>query len=195
MDEYWKKIKIWALAASICLLILGVVMIVWPEVSAVAVCCIMAALCIVLGVSEIVRYFRLGVVGVLFRNDLALGICSVLLGVLLLIQPSGAVVFLPIAVGFYLIMDSVLCIQVSAELHRCSFKNWWAALLWGIAGMLFAFMLLIDPFTGAAALMIFVGVSLIVGSTQSIYAIACISKSIKSGRSGRIIDANWKDED
>jgi uncharacterized membrane protein HdeD (DUF308 family) len=188
MKESWKQFRVWAIVTACCMLALGVVMVIWPEISAIAVCCIMGAVCLVVGTCEIVRYFKLGLVGVFFRYDLSLGILSILLGLLLFIHPDGAMVFLPIAIGVYMIVGSVFCIQLAVELHGFGNGSWWLALLWGIVGALFALLLLIDPFSGAAALMIFVGISLIVSGVQNLYLIFCISKEMKNGKNSRIID-------
>lgn len=186
MNESWKQFRIWAIVFACCMLTLGILMVIWPAISALAVCCIMGALCICAGITELIRYFRLGTSGIFFRFDLALGICSILIGLLLLIHPSDAIVFLPIAVGIYMIVESVFCIQLSAELHRFQNNGWWLALIWGIVGAVFAFLLLLNPFTGASVLMIFIGVSLIVGGVQSLYVMISISNAIKAGKMGYI---------
>ena len=63
-----KQYKTWAIILSVLMMVLGIVMMIWPNVSAMAVCCLMGAICIATGVYELIRYFDLGVVGVLFRH-------------------------------------------------------------------------------------------------------------------------------
>ena len=74
---------------------------------------------------EIIRYFDLGLIGVLFRYDLFLGIMSVLAGVLLLLHPNGALVILPVILGFYIILASVFSIQISTEARHFGFSATW----------------------------------------------------------------------
>lgn len=201
MEKLWKQFRLWAIIVSIGIMILGALMIIWPGISAVMVCCLLGALCIVVGIYELMRYFRLGFVGVFFRFDLTLGIVSILIGILLLVHPAGAVAFLPIAAGLYIIMSSVFDIQLSVEMRRFGVSSWWMSMLLGIAGALFAFFLFMNPFEGAAALMIFVGASLVVSSVQNLYLIFCISNVIRSGKLRKadeeavVIDADWKDVD
>lgn len=38
MKALWKKFQVSAIAVSVCMLILGIVMLVWPEISAVTIC-------------------------------------------------------------------------------------------------------------------------------------------------------------
>lgn len=195
MKEKWKQFRIWAIVISICMLVLGVLTLIWPKISAVAVCYILGIMCIGAGVYEIVRYFELGFVGLLFQHDLVLGIFSILAGVLLIIHPIGAAAFLPIVAGIYIVMGSIFDIQISVEMRRMGIKNWMPSLILGIVGAVFAFFLILNPFDGVTALMIYVGVSLIIGSIQSIYTVHCISRAVKVYKTDDVIEVDWTPED
>lgn len=190
-----KTYKTWAIVLSAVTMVLGLVMICWPNISAVAICYLMGAVCIVVGIYEIIRYFDLGLIGVLFRYDLFLGIMSVLAGILLVLHPDGGVVILPVVLGFYIILASVFSIQISTEARHFGFSGWWGALLLGIAGAILGVLMILDPFRGAAALMVFTGISLLVTGVESIYAIICISKVFRSSGHQKIIEASWHDCD
>ena len=176
-----KTYKTWAIVLAVVTMVLGLVMVLWPGISAVAICYLMGAVCIAAGIYEIIRYFDLGLIGVLFRYDLFLGIMSVLAGVLLLLHPNGALVILPVILGFYIILASVFSIQISTEARHFGFSGWWGALLLGIAGAVLG------------VLMIFTGISLLMTGVESIYAIVCISKVFRSSGHQQIIDATWHD--
>ena len=195
MKEKWKQFHLWAIMMSICMLVLGVLTIIWPRISAVAVCYILGAVCIGTGIYEIVRYFKLGFIGLFFRYDLALGIFSILAGILLVIHPLGAATFLPIVAGIYIVMGSIFDIQVSVEMRRIGIGNWVLSLVLGIIGTIFAFFLILNPFDGISVLMIYIGISLIIGSIQNLYIIHCISSAVKASRNDTIIDVTWTPED
>ena len=190
-----KTYKTWAIILSAVTMVLGLVMICWPNISAAAICYLMGAVCIGMGIYEIIRYFDLGLIGVLFRYDLFLGIMSVLAGILLVLHPDGGVVILPVVLGFYIILASVFSIQISTEARHFGFSGWWGALLLGIAGAILGVLMILDPFRGAAALMVFTGISLLVTGVESIYAIVCISKVFRSSGHQKIIEASWHDCD
>ena len=65
----------------------------------------------------------------------------------------------------------------------------------GIAGAILGVLMILDPFRGAAALMVFTGISLLVTGVESIYAIICISKVFRSSGHQKIIEASWHDCD
>ena len=142
-----------------------------------------------------VRYFKLGLAGIFFRSDLFFGICSILLGTLLFIHPYGAVVILPIVVGFFIIIGSVVDIQISVEMRRFHFGNWGITMVLGIISTVFAFLLILNPFQGAAALMIYIGALLIIWSIRNFYSIHCISKAIRMSKDDTVIDVEWHSAD
>lgn len=191
MKERWKRFRRLALVMSFCMLALGIVVVIWPEISAVAVCWILGIICIASGIYEMVRYFNLGFAGLFFRFDLTLGICSILAGILMLLHPMGAAALLPFAAGLYIITGSVFEIQSSVEMRRLGIGNWGMSMALGIISTVFAFFLLLNPFQGVAALMIFIGISLIIGGIQNLYTVHCISSAIKDD----VIDVSWESID
>ena len=74
MMDTLKRYRNWAIGLSAGMALLGLVLILWPETSAITVCWLLGALCLALGVCQIARYCRLGALGVLFRFDLGGGI-------------------------------------------------------------------------------------------------------------------------
>ena len=189
--EALKRYRTWAIVISCCMIALGIAMIVWPDVSALTVCYLMGVLCVAMGVCEIARYFRLGVVGILFRFDLTLGILSVLAGILLLCHPLGALTILPIIAGFYILFDSAFSIQMSAELRRFGLGSWGLTLAFGIVGAVLGVLMILNPFDGAAALMLYIGISLLIAGVESIYTVICLSRAFKSEGHQKVIDAVW----
>ena len=183
-----KKFRTWAIVLSCLIMVLGLAMLLWPDISAKAVCCILGLLCLVIGISELVRYFQLGPVGVFFRFDLALGLVSILAGVALLTHPQGALAVLPVIAGFYIIVDGVFGVQTSVELRRCGLGRWWLSLLLGILTAAFGLLLVLDPFEGAAALMVYLGVCLLLTGVENLYALISISAAVKAGMP---IEGKW----
>lgn len=180
MSSIWRRFRTYAIILACGVMALGLVMVIWPTVSALTICYITGALCVAVGIGEIIRYFRLGNAGVFFRFDLTLGICSALVGLLLILHPTGAMAILPIAVGIYMIVESVFCLQLAVELRRLAIRSWWLSLVWGIVGVVLSLLLLAKPFEAASVFMIFIGVALIASGVQSLYLVFSFSKVLKS---------------
>lgn len=195
MQGKWKQFRSMALAMSFCMIVLGIVMVIWPKISAVFVCSILGIICIATGICEMIRYFKLGFAGLFFRFDLTLGICSILAGILLLLHPAGAAALLPLALGLYMIIESVFDIQASVEMKRSGLRSWGVSMALGIVTVILAFFLIRNPFGGTAALMVFAGISLIAESIRNLHTIHCISNAVRSGRKDDVIEVSWKSAD
>ena len=188
MLNVWKRFKTGAIAVSCLILIMGLVMIIWPGISASIIYYILGAVFIASGIYRIVRYFNSDLLGLFFRFDLAGGIFSILAGLLMVCHPAGAEFLLPFVTGLYLITSSVFDIQTAVEMKRCLIPNWWVCLTAGIISTLFAFLLFLDPFTGNSVIMIFAGISLVIGGIESLCVIHAITKALKNSDPGDVID-------
>lgn len=190
MKEIWRKLKKVAIAVSCCMLALGIITILWPDISALTVSILMV-FCIAEGIYMSVRYFKLGLAGIFCHSDLFFDICSILLGALLLIHPYGTVVLLPMIAGFFMIIGSVVDIQIFVEMRGFQFGSWGITMALGIISTVFAFLLILNPFQGAAALMVYMGISLIIWSIRNFYSIHCISKAVRMSKDDTVIDVEW----
>lgn len=191
MKQEWKKFKLWNIIISGAILVLGIVMIVWPNISALVVCYILGILCLAYGIYEIVRYFSLGLAGVFFQFDLAIGLFSILAGLLMVMHPQDSTVFLPLTASLYILINSIFDIQLAVEMRRYGMKKWWVSMLLGVVSTVLAFLLFLDPFSGVQTLMIFAGITLIINSLENFYTVGCISKAIKASHDNKVIDITW----
>ena len=195
MMDTLKRYRNWAIGLSAGMALLGLVLILWPETSALTVCWLLGALCLALGVCQIARFCRLGALGVLFRFDLGGGILGVLAGLLLLLHPAGALMILPVIGGFYILVEGVFTLPAAVELRRFGLPRWGLTLGLGILDLLLGFLLILDPFEGAAALMIYLGISLLVTGVSGVYTVISAARAFQSDGHRRIIDAQWRDVD
>lgn len=197
MNEKWTHVRKWLIGVSCCSLVLGVIVVIWPQISAAVLCWILGLLSIGVGICEIVRYAQLGFAGLFFRLDLILGICNILIGASLLL-PIGGATFLPFAAGLYVLVGSIFNLQLAVNIYRYRMGSWVTTLIFGIVGLFFSIFLFADPFHGTAALMTFMGVSLMVNGVQGFYDAVCLSKAIrlsegpKANGQPEVIDVEWR---
>ena len=96
------------------------------------------------------------------------------------------------------IIDSVFSIQAAVELRRFGLGSWGLNLLLGIVGAVLGVLMILDPFDGAAALMIYMGAIANGGKAAEPYlilrtesALGLPSRAFKSDAHQRVIDAVW----
>jgi uncharacterized membrane protein HdeD (DUF308 family) len=93
--------------------------------------------------------------------SLASGILSFIIGVLLIIYPQVSIITLPLFVGFVVLFHSSMAIAWSIELKKYKVSNWGWLLFAGILGVIFSFILLMNPLIAGLTVAVFTGISFI----------------------------------
>jgi uncharacterized membrane protein HdeD (DUF308 family) len=93
--------------------------------------------------------------------SLASGILSLIIGVLLIIYPQVSIITLPLFVGFVVLFHSSMAIAWSIELKKYKISNWGWLLFAGILGVIFSFILLMNPLIAGLTVAVFTGISFI----------------------------------
>ena len=160
-------------------IVLGLCVGLFPVASAETLGMIFGALIVVLGALKIIFFFRGEYFGFPLPGELAFGVLDVILGGILLGRPGFAASILPFIMGFMLVTDSLVKLQMSFDAKRSGLSSWWLVLLTAILGAFLGAALVINPFEGASVLMIFYGVALIVDGIENFISYACVKKHIK----------------
>jgi uncharacterized membrane protein HdeD (DUF308 family) len=100
---------------------------------------------------------------------LALGILTLLVGIMLVDNPAITMVTLPFFVGFVVLFRSIMAISTSMELRNYYVLDWGYLFGLGILGTIFSFMLLFNPSFAGFSLVIWTGLSLVILGIYSIY--------------------------
>ena len=101
--------------------------------------------------------------------NLALGIVTLLVGIMLVGNPAISMVTLPFFVGFVVLFRSIMAISTSLELRNYYIMDWGYLFGLGILGTIFSFMLLLSPSFAGLSLVVWTGLALIILGIYSIY--------------------------
>ena len=104
---------------SAAMIIAGVLCIVFPSASAVAICCAVGILITLFGLVKIISYFSNDLFRLAFQFDLALGIFSVAAGVIIILHPGNIAAVMPVIIGVFVLVDGAMKIQTSHDAN-CS---------------------------------------------------------------------------
>ena len=105
MYENFKKGYI---ALSILFIAAGICMLIWPSVFAYALCYIVGGICIAHGIMRIVGYFSGDLYRIAFQFDLALGIASILLGLVIVCNATAFISLVHILIGIFTLVTGTL---------------------------------------------------------------------------------------
>lgn len=139
-----KTIKHWyiPLLVGIFFIIVSVVSFAWPESSLLALSLLFALSFLFGGLSEIV--FSLANREQLdnWGWSLAFGIVTLIVGILLLLNPALSITTLAFYIGFVVLFRSISTIGFAMDIKKYGSKNWGALLGLGIIGTIVAFILI-----------------------------------------------------
>jgi len=101
--------------------------------------------------------------------DLAMGILTTLVGILLISNPAISMLTLPFYVGFVVMFRSISAIGTSLELKKYYVQDWGYLLAIGILGVIFSFILLFNPGFAGLSIVIWTALAFITIGIFSIY--------------------------
>ncbi len=167
------------LIVSAALCVLGVLLMVFPGISARALCYILGGILTVYGIIKMVGYFSRDLYRLAFQYDLASGSLITALGVIMLLVPDGVISVTHTVIGILILADGLFKIQIAIDARRFGVGKWWLitifAILTGIAGLL----LILHPFAGAEAAVILLGAALLAEGILSFSVALCAVKIIR----------------
>lgn len=146
------------LSAGVCLL--GLVLIVAPEISARVLYRLCGGLLALFGVVKILGYCSRDLYRLAFQYDLAYGILLMVLGYLMLFHTVPVMSLVCALVGLLVLTDALLKIQIAIDAHRFGLGKWWLILAGAIPSGILGFVLLFRPSENVRVLTVLLGVSL-----------------------------------
>lgn len=159
-NRYIQTAKLGYIIMSLLLCAFGVVLIAVPGLSLTLLCRLGGVVLILFGLVKIVGYCSKDLYRLAFQYDLAFGILLMALGVILIWRTGTMVSVFCIVLGFCVLADALLKVQISIDAKAFGIRRWWliltAAVITGAAG----FLLVLRPLESARAVMVLLGITL-----------------------------------
>ena len=156
-----KRAWIWSIVRGALMIVFGILALVWPLGTAVALAIFVGIFALVDGVIDIIDAIRFrGSPGVGLR--VFLGIVSLVFGALLLFWPHISLGVLVIFVAIWSILIGALQIIANVSLRTQSGRSWVWGVIAGAIGVIFGIVVLIWPKAGVVTLIWLIGIWAIV---------------------------------
>ena len=114
--------------------------------------------------------------------ELANGILSFVIGVIMAMRPELSMVTLPFYVGFVVMFRSIMAISSSFELKKYGVMDWGNLMAIGILGLIFSFILLWNPMFAGLTIVVWTGLALLTIGGYAIYFSLKLKKLHKFGK-------------
>jgi len=175
----------WYIGLTVLLVIIGVIMLVWPNLT-MDLLGIMIGICmLVVGLVHVIIYFTREHMGSVMQMDLTVGVVLAAFGSFMLMHKDFVALLLPFAASVILLVGGLSLIQNSLDMRRMAFLRWQILLSFAIAMILMGIILLYNPFKDRALIYV-IGVCLILDGLASIVAILMISHRVKKMARGAV---------
>ena len=175
MKEKLNKFFVSSIILSIIMFIIGMILIIYPEVSFLTITYILAVMLIVNGI-----YFIFDKeTSILFSSFLTLGVLEVVLGIIMLRNPDIVKTLFPIVVGIVMITKSSLDLRLSLLLNENGYKNWLILFILSILSIVCGIVVIANPTIGRVAITSYIGFIIAFYSLSALVDTFIFKKNIK----------------
>lgn len=182
MLDFLKSIKSNILITALLYMILGLVLVLYPDTSLTSVCAAVGFIVVFTGAGFLIGYFTGGMISWFGKIYLILGAIFVLLGAFLLSNPRGLVSLVPVICGLLLIYHGIENMRQAWELRGYGADRWWSPFLIAVVTIVLGIVVIKNPFGTMEMLMRIVGFCLIYDGLSNLVILKKFSKSIRNYR-------------
>ena len=158
-----------------------------PDLPKMTVCLMLGTLLVAYGAVKPVGYLAPDRYSLAFQYDMASAIMLLILGLLVLIFNVHAYDHLARGLGFLILLDSAMSIQISKDAAKFGIRTWVLLLVVSIITAVFAVLILINPFESGRLHHICIGLAALAEGVMKYCVVLCTveKKEKKDRRSSR----------
>ena len=154
-----------------------------PDLPKMTVCLMLGMLLVAYGAVKLVGYLAPDRYSLAFQYDMASAIMLLILGLLVLIFNVHAYDHLARGLGFLILLDSAMSIQISKDAAKFGIRTWVLLLVVSIITAIFAVLILIDPFESGRLHHICIGLAALAEGVMKYCVVLCtVEKKDKKDR-------------
>ena len=176
------KIKNTLIITSVLYTIMGVLMLLFPEVISDFICYLVSLMFMFFGIAAILMYVRSEIKTPYTSTILVIGLVLGSLGIYILTNPRNFASLIPLVIGIFMIADSISKLSASLDLRKYGYVNWWHMLIISFLILGCGLLLVFNPFGAVSLTIMIIGSILIVDSITNIYTIYSYSKAFNNNK-------------
>lgn len=161
MLQVWKDVKRDYSVSSFITLILGIVLVFWPDLSGAFMCYMLGGALLLTGTIQLFIYIRGNRQTFSERCKMMMGIILALLGIWIFVNPEIVLGLIPAVLGMVLLMHAVQDLSYTIQIKNAGVERWWVALIATMITFGLAVFLIINPFLAFELAMIYIGIGLV----------------------------------
>lgn len=166
-----KKVKIAYSVVSSALLMYGMFLLLHPQLGMQWMCKVGGILFIGIGVAKGMGYFTKDILQLAFQHDLAMGIVSSIIGLLMLMWTKDMIRILTICLGLFMLVEALLKIQTAIDARQIGMGSWWMILIIGFTTAIIGGLLVAVPIRGTNLIIRLMGLMILTYGAMNLYVV------------------------
>lgn len=155
-----RKVKYAYSVLAGCLIIIGFLLMFFPDSSVVFFYRASGIVLIILGLVKIAGYFSKDLFQLAFQFDFAMGCVFACVGFLTLVQTKRMMEVATVCIGMVVILDALLRVQTAIEAKKFGLDHWWMLLLVSLCVAFIGILLVTVPFCTVKVMIQLIGINL-----------------------------------
>ena len=179
------------LAASIALILCGLILIIFPGYVEKFMKTVVAAVIMLVGIVYIIQYIRKDVRKDFYRKDLTVGIFAIILGILAFVRGDFIAEAIPTVIGIVILYSGVAKLQNAFDLLRMNTNTWVPVMISAAITITLAVLMIIKPGMFNTMLFVWLGIGLLFGGVTDLLSMIFFTKQVRKmepGDDSNIID-------
>lgn len=194
MGNLLKRLKTNIIISAILCVVLGIVLVVWPDLSMKIVCIAVGAVLLIGGGVRLAVYFSTRDGSMYAQANLIMGIVLAVVGIWILLKPDKVLAIIPIIVGIVIVLHGINDLQQAVTLYKDKYDKWWVALILGLLTIGFGVLLICKPFEALDTVVMLIGTFLIYDGLSDIWIVSRIYRTAKAlKQEAEAVDVEMKD--
>lgn len=182
MINFLKSIKVNILSSAILCIVLGIVLVAYPNTSLTLVCRAVGVIVLVTGLGFVFGYLKNGKDFWYGKIELVFGSIFTILGGFIVLYPLGIISIIPIVFGILLIYHGIANMRQALELRQYKDKSWWFPVLVAATTIILGIFIMQNPFTTIDVIMRLIGACLIYDGLMNTMLAGRFVRSIRNYR-------------
>lgn len=178
MDQL-KELKWQSLLTSALYVIMGIILLVYPETTARTLCYVVGIAGVVIGIFTVLAYLFRDVQKNYYRNDFILGMVEVALGAFVLYKADLIIALIPFLLGILVVISGISKLQNCIDVRRMNYGSGLVFFIMAMVNIVIGVVLVMAPFEAAKVMFMLIGVGLLISGITDTVATLYMARKVK----------------
>ena len=165
-------------------IVLGLVMVIYPETTMKTFCLALGTIFAVLGIINLVIYFTRDVMESVYRYDFVSGVMLILAGLMFIVKMDKIIELIPVILGVLVLFDGVIKLQHAIDLKRIDVGGWIYVFVFSLLCLSVGTVCILQPEFIASTIVIIMGISYLFCGITDFITIFLLRNRIKDHAAG-----------